>query len=172
MALNNPKDPTAHTTIALLATRELVEAAARTGRLDGMEPYVARLERWAAWDQRMFTLLVARRCRALISQGDQAERHYQAALATDGIGELPYELALTELLYGEWLRRARRRLDARTRVQSTLHQLTSQELEVARLAAQGLTNRQIADQLFLSTTRSATTSARSTPSSASLPAPS
>jgi hypothetical protein len=101
LALNNPKDPTAHTTIALLATRELVEAAARTGRLDGMEPYVARLERWAAWDQRMFTLLVARRCRALISQGDRAERHYQAALATDGIGELPYELALTELLYGE-----------------------------------------------------------------------
>jgi DNA-binding CsgD family transcriptional regulator len=119
-ALHLPQHPTAHPAIALLATRELVETAARADRLEGMEPYVARLEQWASWDRRTFTSLVARRSRALISRGEEAERHYQAALATDGIGELPFELARTELAYGEWLRRARRRADARPHLRTAL----------------------------------------------------
>jgi hypothetical protein len=48
-----------------------------------------------------------RRCRALITPGPAAEAHYQAALATDGIHELPHEQAVTELLSGQWLRRKR-----------------------------------------------------------------
>jgi DNA-binding CsgD family transcriptional regulator len=184
LALTTPEHPTAHAGIALLATRELVEVAAHADHLDGMEPHVARLERWAEWDPRPFTLLVARRCRALITPGPAVERHYQAALATEGIAELPHEQALTELLFGEWLRRARRRADARPHLRnalelfqrlgatpwierastelratgetarkrdpSTLQQLTPQELKVARLAGQGLTNRQIAERLFVS----------------------
>jgi DNA-binding CsgD family transcriptional regulator/tetratricopeptide (TPR) repeat protein len=115
-----PRQPTAHAAIALLATRELVEAAARANTLEGMEPYVVRLERWAQRDQGTFVPVAAHCCRALISQGDQAERHFQAALTTDGIGELPLELARTELLYGEWLRRARRRADARKHLRTAL----------------------------------------------------
>jgi hypothetical protein len=53
------------------------------------------------------------RCRALISRGKDAERYFQAALAIDGLRALPHVLARTEPLYGEWLRRARRRADAR-----------------------------------------------------------
>jgi DNA-binding CsgD family transcriptional regulator len=183
-ALSIPNHSTAHSAIALLATGTLVEAAARADALDGMCGVVARFELWARQDGRTWTLLVARRCRALVSTGDDAERHYRSALATEGIGELPFELAHTELLYGQWLRRARRRADARTHLHaaldlfeslgatpwversraelrasgerarrrdpSTLRDLTPQESQIARLAREGLTNREIAVQLFLS----------------------
>ncbi|HKO85267.1 MAG TPA: helix-turn-helix transcriptional regulator, partial [Actinomycetota bacterium] len=184
LALATPQHSTEHGAIALLATGTLVEAAARANRLDGMEANVARFERWAARDPRTWTQVVGRRCRALVSQDAEAERHYQAALGVEGLGELPFELGRTELLYGEWLRRQRRRADARPHLRaalevferlgaapwadrarselrasgqtarkrdcSTQQQLTPQERQVARLAGQGLSNQQIADQLFVS----------------------
>jgi tetratricopeptide (TPR) repeat protein len=64
--------------------------------------------------------VIARRCRALITHGEGAEGHFQAALAVDGIGGQPFELARTELVYGEWLRRARRRADARPHLRTAL----------------------------------------------------
>jgi ATP/maltotriose-dependent transcriptional regulator MalT len=119
-ALADPQHPTAHAAIALLATRDLVEAAARADRLEGMEPYVVRFERWAQWDRRTWTMVGAHLSRALITHGEDAERHYQAALATDGLGELPFDLARAELAYGEWLRRSRRRGDARPHLRAAL----------------------------------------------------
>jgi DNA-binding CsgD family transcriptional regulator len=119
-AVASPQHPTAHATIALLATGTLVEAAARASALDGLEPDVARFERWASWDRRPLTQVTARRCRALVSQGEAAERSFQAALATDGLADLPQELARTELLYGEWLRRERRKADARAHLRTAL----------------------------------------------------
>jgi DNA-binding CsgD family transcriptional regulator len=179
-----PPHPTSHAPIALLATGDLVEAAAHADRLDGMEPVVASFERWAQWDQRVWFSVVACRCRALITHGADAEGHFQAALAVDGIAGQPFELARTELVYGEWLRRGRRRAEARPRLRtalevferlgatpwaeraraelrvsgetarkrdpSTEQQLTPQERQVALLATQGLSNLQIADQLFVS----------------------
>jgi DNA-binding CsgD family transcriptional regulator/tetratricopeptide (TPR) repeat protein len=176
--------PTAHAAIALLATGTLVEAAARANQLRGLESDVARFERWARVDRRTWTQLVAHRCRAQITHGPAAEQHYRAALAVEGAGELVWECARTELLYGEWLRRARRRADARGHLRaalgvferlgaapwaerarselrasgqtarkrdpSTRQQITPQERQVARLASQGLSNQQIADQLFVS----------------------
>jgi DNA-binding CsgD family transcriptional regulator len=183
-ALSTRGHPTAHAPVALLATGTLLEAAARADALEGMEPAVARFERWAGLDGGAWTLAVARRCRALLTQGPDAERHYRAALAVGGLAEMPLELARSELLYGEWLRRARRRAEARTHLRAALEvferlgasfwaqraaselrasgetarrrdpttarELTPQELRIARLAERGLTNRQIADQLFLS----------------------
>jgi DNA-binding CsgD family transcriptional regulator/tetratricopeptide (TPR) repeat protein len=184
-AVGSPQHPTAHATIALLATGTLVEAAARANALEGLEPDVARFERWAVWDRRAWTQVTARRSRALISQGEEAERWFQVALATDGLADLPQELARTELSYGEWLRRERRKADARVHLRTALalferlgatpwaertrtelrasgqtarrrrdpdtrEQLTPQELQIARLAGRGLTNQQIAEQLFVS----------------------
>jgi hypothetical protein len=116
----DPGHPAAHAILALLATGTLVESAVHAGRVEGIEPFVARFERWAQWDRRAWTQVVAHYCRALITQGEEAERHYQAALAVEGLGELPLELARTELLYGEWLRRQRRKVDARVHLRAAL----------------------------------------------------
>jgi DNA-binding CsgD family transcriptional regulator len=180
-----PGQPGAHPPTALLATGDLVEAATRAGDLEAAEPMVARLERWVAADEWTWISATAARCRALITAGPEADKRFRAALAVDGLGELSFQLARTELAYGEWLRRARRRAEARTQLRaalelferldagpwierasgelrasgetarkrdpSTLDQLTPQELQVARLATQGLRNREIAAQLLIST---------------------
>jgi hypothetical protein len=113
-----PGHPTAYAPMALLATRDLVEAAAQAGALAGMEPLVARFERWAQAGQRTWTLAVAHRSRTLMSQGEEAERHYEAALTVE---EPPLlELARTELVYGMWPRRERRRAEARVHLRAAL----------------------------------------------------
>ena len=120
LALANPQHPTAHAAIALLATRDLADAAARAGRVEGVEAFVARFERWARWDRRAWTVASAHLSRAFITQGEDADRHYRSALATDRLGEQPFDLARTELAYGEWLRRSRRRADARPHLRTAL----------------------------------------------------
>ncbi len=132
VALATPGHPSANGPIALLATRELAEAAANIGQLDGIVPKVERFERWAESDRRVWSLVVARRSRALITQGADAEQHYQAALGVVGLGERPIELAHTELAYGQWLRRARRRADARSHLRTAL--TTFERLGAARWA--------------------------------------
>ena len=68
---------------------------------------------------------------------------YVEAIARLGRTPLRPELARAHLLYGEWLRREARRVDARD-------QLTAQELQIAQLAAKGLSNREIGQRLYLS----------------------
>jgi hypothetical protein len=120
LTLATPEHPSAHAATALLATGEFVEAAARAQALEAMQGHVARFERWANWTQQVWFLVTARRCRALISQGEDAERHYQAALGTEGIASQPLAQARTELAYGQWLRRVHRRADARPHLRLAL----------------------------------------------------
>jgi DNA-binding CsgD family transcriptional regulator len=122
------------------------------------------------------------RCDALLGERPPDEAFLEALSLG---GTLPqFQLARTELLYGEWLRRARRRIDARVhlraaaerfrglgatlwaqraetelrasgetarkREQSTADQLTPQEVQITGLVAEGLTNREIGAQLFIS----------------------
>ena len=122
--------------------------------------------------------------RALLSAGDDAEELYREAITRLRRTSIRVQLARTHLLYGEWLRRERRRGDAREELRAarelftdfgveafaeragreleatgerarkrtvdTVDQLTPQESQIAHLASEGHTNREIAARLFIS----------------------
>jgi DNA-binding CsgD family transcriptional regulator len=97
---------------------ELVEAAARSG-----EDALARdtLDELAAMAQISGTdwaLGIEARCRALLSEGETAEALYREAIERLGRTALRVALARAHLLYGEWLRRERRRADARVQLRT------------------------------------------------------
>ncbi|WP_244353778.1 helix-turn-helix transcriptional regulator, partial [Streptomyces sp. 2BBP-J2] len=74
-------------------------------------------EAWARAGGQPWALAVAHRCRALV---DGREEDYREAVRLHGQGRRPFERARTALLYGEWLRRARRRSEARDTLRSAL----------------------------------------------------
>jgi DNA-binding CsgD family transcriptional regulator len=174
-------DPIGYGTLLL---PELAEAAARTGDrglLEHAAEWIAQRARalssgWAGG--------IDARVRALLADSSEAERLYRESIDHLSATSLRLELARSRLLYGEWLRRQRRRVDAREqlriaqdafgdmgaeafarraerellatggrarkRIVQQRDDLTPQETEVARLAAAGQTNREIAPQLFIS----------------------
>lgn len=105
-----------HRAIGLIwLAADQVEAAARLGSRERAAQPLARLAGWAEiTPPQPATMAVISRCRALVSPDGAAEEHYQAALRLHAVSGRPYQQARTELLYGEWLRRARRSSEART----------------------------------------------------------
>lgn len=97
--------PVGHTVIARFAVPSLVEAQARLG----IQTQFARFADWAQASGQSWALGVAHRCHALLSASQEAEQHYVKALEHHTTGTRPFEEARTQLLYGEWLRRNRRR---------------------------------------------------------------
>jgi DNA-binding CsgD family transcriptional regulator len=101
---------------------ELAEAASRTGDRPSLE---AALE-WVSARTRVtrtdWVLGIEARVRALLAEGDAAEREYRESIAFLGRTRLRMELARGHLLYGEWLRRDARRVDAREQLR-TAHEL-------------------------------------------------
>jgi DNA-binding CsgD family transcriptional regulator len=96
-----------------LVVAELAEAAARTGDVALVQvalEWLSRQTRVAATD---WALGVHARVRALLSNGDAAEGCYRESIQRLGGTRMRPELARAHLLYGEWLRRERRRVDAR-----------------------------------------------------------
>ena len=121
---------------------------------------------------------------ALFAEDQRAEGLYAEAVDRLGRCRMAVDLARAHLLYGEWLRRQRRRNDARRQLRTAhdlfaefgteafaqrarieleaagehsrrrttdaVTQLTPQEAQIARLVAQGSTNREIAAQLYIS----------------------
>jgi DNA-binding CsgD family transcriptional regulator len=163
---------------------ELVEAAARCGKRELAVDALATLSQTTAASGTDWALGVEARSRALLTEGDAAEPLYRQAIEALERTRVRVELARAHLLYGEWLRRERRRFDAREQLRTAHHlftefgmeafaerarveleatgerarkrtvetrdDLTPQEAQISRLAADGDTNQEIAAQLFIS----------------------
>jgi ATP/maltotriose-dependent transcriptional regulator MalT len=99
--------------VSILVVPELVEAAARMGDNDVAAAALARLADTTQAGGNDLALGVEARCRALLSEGEAAERLYREAVDRLGRTRLRPDLARAHLLYGEWLGRANRRVDAR-----------------------------------------------------------
>ena len=97
---------------------DFIEAACRSQHVDEAAVHVARLEAMAVVNGSVWTRGVAQRSRAMVEV--DAEPHHRAAIATLHSTGLDIELARAHLLYGEWLRRARRRRDAREHLHQAL----------------------------------------------------
>jgi DNA-binding CsgD family transcriptional regulator len=92
---------------------ELIEAAARRGEADLAADALARLSEITAASGTDWALGVEARSRALLTEGELAETLYRQAIEALERTRVRVDLARAHLLYGEWLRRERRRLDAR-----------------------------------------------------------
>ena len=174
---------------ATRSTPDLVEAAVRLGRPQAAEESLGLLATWSRNTGQAWTEALVHRCRALV-EGD--EHHFTRALALLDNDHRPFDEARTRLLYGEWLRREKRKSGARIQLNAALEifqrlgaapwadrasgeltatgaavqtgtgaaaraarpgpasDLTPQELQIVQLAARGLSNKDIAAQLFLS----------------------
>jgi tetratricopeptide (TPR) repeat protein len=111
------------------AVAELVEAAARAGERRIAERALERLTLTTRPSGSDWALGVEARSRALLSDGDAAERLYQEAIERLRRTRVRVQLARSHLLYGEWLRRERRRLDARGQLRTALEMFTSMDAE-------------------------------------------
>ncbi|OBA64963.1 LuxR family transcriptional regulator [Mycobacterium sp. 1100029.7] len=164
---------------------ELVEAAARSGERDAGRAALRQLEERALATGTDWAAGVLAWSRALLAEDRVAEELYLEAIERLQRTRIAVQLARAHLVYGEWLRRCNRRIDARAQLQ-TAHEmfgrmgteafaararrellvtgqkvskrstaardeLTPQEAQIARLAGEGLTNPEIAAQLFIST---------------------
>src|SRR5690348_2573931 len=110
---------------SILVVPELIEAAARTGNADVAAGALERLAETTQPGGNDLALGVEARCRALLSDGETAERLYQEAIDRLGRTQLRPDLARAHLLYGEWLRRQGRRADARQHLRTAHDILTA-----------------------------------------------
>ncbi|NKX90776.1 helix-turn-helix transcriptional regulator [Nocardia coubleae] len=172
-------EPARHHVIGLRTLPDQIEVAVRLGATDRADEALTRLIEWSERAEQQWIAALAARGRALLAE--DPEPHFRTAL----VGNRPFEEARTRLLYGEWLRRDKRKVDARSQLEQCadvfdrlgatpwlerartelsalgvgttaraddgpLSLLTPQESQIVRLAAQGLSNREIAARLFLS----------------------
>lgn len=163
---------------------ELIEAGARSGAHDEAAVALRQLEERTRAAGSDWALGILARSSALLTEGNVADALYREAIDRLKRSRIAVHLARAHLLYGEWLRRENRRVDARAQLK-TAHDmfsrfgaeafaerarqelaatgesvtkrsldrhdaLTAQEAQVARLAADGRTNPEIASQLFIS----------------------
>ncbi|MBV9797815.1 MAG: AAA family ATPase [Solirubrobacterales bacterium] len=115
--------------VSMWALIELVEAASRSGEMELARSAVDRLAARNDVGANDWSLGVEARSRALVSEGVTADELYREAITRLSRTRLRPELARAHLLYGEWLRREGRRVDARTQLRPAHEQFTSMGME-------------------------------------------
>jgi DNA-binding CsgD family transcriptional regulator len=115
--------------VSVWSLPELVEAATRCGQADVANAAIERLSERTGAAGTELALGIEARSRALLSEGALAERLYREAIDRLGHTRLALELARARLLYGEWLRRERRRIDARDQLRGARDMFTSMGAE-------------------------------------------
>jgi DNA-binding CsgD family transcriptional regulator len=167
-----------------LRAADTIEAHARGGTREAAQTALTYLAERAAANQSRLDLGLLARCHALLASDADAEAHFRRSIVELEGPAARLQLARSQLVYGEWLRRQKRRRDARTQLEAardifesmgaigfaerarvellatgakarkradeTRHDLTPQESQIARLAAGGATNPEIAARLFIS----------------------
>jgi len=108
--------------ISMWALAELIEAASRTGQTALAADALGRLAEATSTGQSDWGQGIYARCRALLSDGADAEGWYGEAVGRLSRTGFRSELARAYLLYGEWLRRQGRRADARAQLR-TAHEM-------------------------------------------------
>ena len=108
---------------------ELIEAATRSGNPDHAADALKRLSETTRASGSDWGLGIEARSRALVSDGEAAERLYREAIDRLGRTRMRVELARAHLLYGESLRRQRRRLDAREHLHAAHEMFTAMGIE-------------------------------------------
>jgi DNA-binding CsgD family transcriptional regulator len=171
----------------ILLTRvlpDLIESDVRKGDRKMLGAALGRLARHAEMIKTPLAAALLARSEALAATGPEAEAGFIEAIELLSNPKMSFELAKTQLLFGEWLRRQGRRRDARSQLQAayeeldalgidhlaerakielaatgerarrrtydTQDDLTPQEAQVARMAAQGARNTEIGNRLFIS----------------------
>jgi DNA-binding CsgD family transcriptional regulator len=107
------------------ALYELAEAAARSDQRDRARAAADQLSQLAEASGSTWARGAAARSRALVSGGAAAEAEYRDAIELLGSTRMAAHLARARLVYGEWLRRENRRIDARDQLRSAFDALTS-----------------------------------------------
>jgi DNA-binding CsgD family transcriptional regulator len=108
---------------------ELAEAAARTGDLALVRAALEWLSERTRVTPTEWALGIEARVRALLSDGEAADRLYRESISRLGHTRVRVELARSHLLYGEWLRRERRRADAREQLRTAHDMLDAMGIE-------------------------------------------
>jgi DNA-binding CsgD family transcriptional regulator len=134
------------------ALTELIEAAARCGRHELATDALERLSLTAQAGATDWALGVQARSRALVSEDGNADALYREAIDRLGHTRVRVELARSHLVYGEWLRRERRRVEAREQLRTAYEMLSEMGVEAfaerarRELAATGETARKRSDE--------------------------
>jgi DNA-binding CsgD family transcriptional regulator len=111
------------------AVAEVIEAAVRCERYELATSLLDRLAEMARASGTNWVLGVEARSRALLAAAGSAEDLYREAIEILAHTRLRLELARGHLVYGEWLRRERRRIDARRQLGSALEMFTNMGTE-------------------------------------------
>jgi len=174
-----------HPVIALLASLDRIEAGAGSGETGRAHRWLNDLASFADATDATWARARVAHCRALMAEEPgEKESLFVSALSEHADSGRPFERARTQLAFGEFLRRNRRRVDAREHLRSALEtfdalgarqwaqraraelratgenarapqpestaRLTAQEFRIATFVSQGLSNREVAAQMFLS----------------------